>query len=286
MRIVLTGATGYIGSRLLTRLVTDGHEVTALVRGAAAAAKAEAGGVRPVVGDLYDAEWVTARFAPADGVVHTAAAGDGTSEQMDRAVTAAAVRALGGTDRPYVHTSGIWIYGDNRAITEESPFAPPALTAWRTAVERTVLDADVATTIVTPAIVYGHGAGIPAGVLGGRDDRGRVPLVGAGDQHWTTVHVDDVAALYALVLEHGEALGYLIAASGDNPTVRELGEAAAGPAGVAPESAEASRQRLGAAFADALLLDQAAEGAKAKALGWKPAGPALVEELRSGSYAA
>jgi hypothetical protein len=55
---------------------------------------------------------------------------------------------------------------------------------------------------------------------------------------------------------------------------------------VAPESADVSRQRLGAAFADALLLDQAAEGAKAKALGWKPAGPALVEEFRSGSYAA
>ncbi len=99
------------------------------------------------------------------------------------------------------------------------------------------------------------------------------------------MHVDDVAALYALVVERGEALGYVIGASGDNPTVRELGEAAAGPAGVAPESDDASRQRLGGAFADALLLDQATEAAKAKALGWKPVGPTLVEELRSGSYA-
>jgi nucleoside-diphosphate-sugar epimerase len=286
MTIVLTGATGYIGSRLLARLVADGHEVTALVRSDTAAARARDGGARAVVGDLYDADWVTGQFAAGDAVVHTAAAADGTSERMDRAVVTAAVRALGGTGRPYVHTSGIWVWGSNPAITEDAPFAPPALTAWRTAVERTVLDADLIATVVAPAIVHGYGAGIPAGVFGARDDRGRVPLVGSGEQRWTTVHVDDLAALYALVVESGAALGHLIGASGANPTVRELGEAAAGPAGVAPESEDASRERLGAAFADALLLDQATEAAKARALGWKPAGPTLTEELRSGSYTA
>jgi hypothetical protein len=54
---------------------------------------------------------------------------------------------------------------------------------------------------------------------------------------------------------------------------------------VAPETADASRERLGALFADALLLDQQAGAAKARALGWNPAAPTLVEELRSGGYA-
>jgi nucleoside-diphosphate-sugar epimerase len=285
MNIVLTGATGYIGSALLTRLVADGHSVTALVRSEQAAARLEGRGAEPAVGDLYDPDWVTGHFRAADGAVHTAAAGDGTSEQMDRSLAEAAVRAFSGTTKPFVHTSGIWIYGDNADIAEDSPFQPPALTAWRSAVEQIVLDADVAASIVTPGVVFGHGGGMPASLFA-RDDQGRIPLIGDGTQRWVTVHVDDVAALYALVLAGGDALGYVIAASGDNPTVRELAEAAAGDAGVVPETDDESRARLGAAYADALLLDQASSGAKARSLGWKPTPTTLLQELKTGSYAA
>ncbi len=51
------------------------------------------------------------------------------------------------------------------------------------------------------------------------------------------------------------------------------------------ESADETRTRLGVAFADALLLDQQADGAHARSLGWQPAGPALLDELSTGSYA-
>ncbi|UWZ40522.1 NAD(P)H-binding protein [Dactylosporangium roseum] len=281
----MTGGTGYIGSALLDQLVAAGHTVTALVRGDDAAGKVRKAGAEAAVGDLFDTGWVAERFASADGVVHTAATGDARNAEFDRSVVRAAAQALAGTGKPYVHTSGIWIYGDNAGITEDSPFVPPALTAWRGAVERSVLDADLTATIVAPGVVYGHGGGIPGGVLAAqRDEAGRVRLVGDGSQHWATVHVEDVAALYVTVVERGERLGYLVAASGVNPTVRELAEAAAGAAGVAPETADASRERLGALFADALLLDQQTAAAKAKALGWTPVRPALVEELRTGSY--
>lgn len=283
MKIVLTGATGYIGSALLTRLVADGHSVTALVRSDEAAAAVAGRGAEPVLGDLYDPDWVTGQFRAADGAIHTAAPGDGTSERMDRSVTEAAVRAFSGTDKPYVHTGGIWSYGDNPDIGEDSPFQPPALTAWRGAVEQIVLDADVQATIVTPGIVHGHGRGIPGAVFGAGPD-GRVRLIGDGRQHWAAVHVDDVAALYALVVR-GEGLGYVIAASGVNPTVLEIATAAARGAGVTPESADETRARLGAAFADALLLDQQATAGKAQSLGWKPESVTLVEDLESGSYA-
>lgn len=288
MDIVVTGGTGYIGSALLKQLVAGGHAVTALVRSDEAAATVRKAGATPVVGDLFDAAWVAERFAPADAVVHTAATGDASTQRLDRAVVAGAVQALAGTGKPYVHTSGIWVYGDNDDITEDAPFAPPALTAWRQEVEQGVLDADLTATIVAPGIVYGHGGGIPAGVFGpgARDDAGRLRLVGDGTQHWTTVHVEDVAALYRIVLERGERLEYVVAASGDSPTVRELAEAAAGAAGVAgvaAETVEESRERLGALFADALLLDQRTTAAKAKGLGWTPTERPLVEELSATS---
>ncbi|WP_433085448.1 NAD-dependent epimerase/dehydratase family protein [Dactylosporangium sp. CA-052675] len=279
MRIVLTGGTGYIGSAVVRELVAAGHAVTALVRSDEAADKARKHGAEPAVGDLFDAGWTAARFAEGDAAAHIAATGGPDTVEFDQAIVAAAMRA--GT--PYVHTSGIWLWGDNPDITEDSPLAPPALTAWRVPVERSVLEADQPTSIVAPGIVYGRGGGIPAGVLApARDERGRVRLVGDGSQHWTSVHVDDVAVVYRLVLERGSGLGRLVVASGVNPTVRELAEAAAGGAGVAPETAGESRARLGEQFADALLLDQQASGAKARELGWTPSGPSLVEELRAG----
>src|SRR4051794_21180109 len=164
MTIVLTGGTGYIGSALIKELVGAGHSVTALVRNEAGAAKATGLGARAAVGDLFDTGWLAEQFAAADAVAHLAATGDATTQDLDRGVVAAATRALAGTTKPYVHTSGIWIWGDNPAITEESPLSPPALTAWRLPVEQSVLASGLTATIVAPGIVYGYGSGIPAGV--------------------------------------------------------------------------------------------------------------------------
>ena len=123
----------------------------------------------------------------------------------------------------------------------------------------------------------------------GSGDAAPLRLIGDGSQHWSTVHVDDLAALYVLALEHGTAGSVYIAASGANPTVRELGEvaaAAAGASGVEAETVAQTEERLGAGLAEALLLDQQARGTKARIeLGWEPNGPSLVDEIASGSYA-
>lgn len=275
----MTGGTGYIGSALVGQLLEAGHDVTALVREESAAKVAR--GATPAPGDLYDADWVTRQFHAADAVVHLASPSDGSGEALDHIVVSAAVAALGGTAKPYVHTGGIWVYGDNPAITEDSPFRPPALTSWRLGPERMVRDADLASTIVAPGIVYGRGAGIPAGAFGRAAD-GRTLLVGDGSQHWAVVHVDDIATLYRLVLEHGEPLDYLVGATTENPAVRSLGEALGD---AVAETADATRERLGGPYADALLLDQQSAATRAAdVLGWKPAAPTLREEFRSGNY--
>src|SRR4051812_3805052 len=155
MRIVLTGGTGYIGSAVVRELVAGGHAVTALVRGDEAAEKARKHGAEAAVGDLFDVDWTAARLAEGDAAAHIAATGGPDTVDFDKAVVAAAVQAFGGTSKPYLHTSGIWLWGDNADITEESPIAPPALTAWRVPVEQSVLDADLNATVVAPGIVYG-----------------------------------------------------------------------------------------------------------------------------------
>ncbi|WP_223690409.1 NAD-dependent epimerase/dehydratase family protein [Leifsonia poae] len=288
MSILLTGATGYIGSSLLPLLIEEGHSVTALVRDPAKAATAATSGAAVVIGDATDADLVERLALESDGVIHLASGHD-----VDPAFIDAVFRGLEGSDKPFVHTGGIWSYGSNPDISEDSPRNPPQLTAWRGSNEERVLAASgIRTSIVVPAVVYGRGAGIPRVIVDAPRGDGTAPalrLVGDGSQHWTTVHVDDIAALYVLAFEHGDAGAVYVGASGANPTVRELGAAAATAAGldgrVEAELADASRERLGAAFADALLLDQVSRGSRARIdLGWEPNGPSLLDDIASGSY--
>ena len=120
------------------------------------------------------------------------------------------------------------------------------------------------------------------------DDQGNLIMLGTGQQHWSTVHVADLADFFRRVLEHDAARGYYIIGDGLNPTVAELTEAAAaavGAPGAAPGSDEEARQRLGDYFAELLLLDQGATAAKARTeLDWSPSHPGLIEEFRHGSY--
>src|SRR5689334_5860562 len=79
MKLTLTGATGFVGSHVLTELQDHGHEVTALVRDQAQADRVAARGATPVVVDLYDRPTVVGLLTGADGAIHTASPGDETS---------------------------------------------------------------------------------------------------------------------------------------------------------------------------------------------------------------
>jgi nucleoside-diphosphate-sugar epimerase len=273
MHVFLTGASGYIGSSVLRALIRHGHRVTAIVRfDEKAQAVRDAGGAA-LVGDVTDTEVVERLAHEADGVVHTASAAE-----VDPAFVRTVLRALEGTPKPFVHTGGIFTFGNSTDISEQSPVSPPALTAWRGPNEALVRASSARTTIVAPGIVYGRGAGIPQMFVG--DGEHEVRLVGDGSQRWTTVHVDDVAEFYVLALERGAQDGYVLAATGDNPTMREIAEAGAHGSPVVAESVDASRERLGADFADALLMHQECSGAHARsAYGWSPTRPTLLQDL-------
>src|SRR6476661_2754031 len=126
MRVALTGATGFIGSHVLAELQGHGHEVTALVRDDAHADVVAARGATPAVVDLYDKPAVVSVLSAADGAIHTASPGDATSADLDSAAVDAAIEAFSGTGKPHIQVSGLWVYGNNTSISEESPFNSPA----------------------------------------------------------------------------------------------------------------------------------------------------------------
>ena len=291
MRVALTGATGFIGSHVLTELQEHGHEVTALVRDDAQADVVAAGGATPTVVDLYDRPAVVSVLSATDGAIHTASPGDATSADLDSAAADAAIEAFAGSGKPYIHISGTWAYGDNTSISEQSPFNAPAFVAWREPIERRLLDAtDMRGVVIVASVAYGDGAGGMPGLLLGspRDDAGNLIMLGTGQQHWSTVHVADLADFFRRALEDESARGYYVIGNGLNSTVAELTEAAAaaaGAPGAVPGSDDEARGRLGEYFAQVLLLDQGTDAAKARAeLGWSPSRAGLVDEFRTGSY--
>src|SRR4051794_32188290 len=166
MKVALTGATGFIGSHVLTELQEHGHEVVALVRDDI---------------DLYDRPAVVSALKGADGAVHTASPGDETSANLDAAVAEAAIEAFAGTGKPYLQISGIWVYGANADITEDSPFNPPAMVSFREPIERRVIGASgMRGVVIVSGTAYGDGGGgIPGLLLGSpRDDAGNLIMLG------------------------------------------------------------------------------------------------------------
>lgn len=291
MRIALTGATGFVGSHILMELREHGDEVVALVRDDDQADRAVASGATAAVVDLYDRATVARLLSGTDGAVHTASPGDATSADLDAAVADAAIGAFAGTGKPYLHISGAWIYGNNTSISEDSPMNPPAFVAWREPIQRRILGAtSMRGAVIVSSTAYGDGGGgIPALLLGSpRDDAGKLIMIGTGQQHWSTVHVADLANLFRRVLDDASARGYYVVGDGRNPTVAELTEAAAdaiGAPGAVPGSDQEARARLGDYFAEVLLLDQGTPADRARdELGWSSTRPGLVDELRHGSY--
>ncbi|MFZ1996858.1 MAG: NAD-dependent epimerase/dehydratase family protein [Solirubrobacteraceae bacterium] len=286
MKVFLTGATGYVGSAVLARLLTDGHEVVAHARSVKSADRLLPGAL-PAIGDLTDAGWLREHVNHSDGVIHAASPNDATSGALDTAFLDAVLPILAGSDRPLVHTGGTWIHGSGIGIDENTPVNPPPIVAWRPAVRdrvRAAASDGIRTVMIAPANIYGDGGGIPAMLAYGptTDDSEPALLVVGGDQHLANVHRADIAALYTLALTEAPAGSYYLGANRDSPTMTEIAKAVSVARGldgrITREPLEQSRLRLGP-FADAVLIDAQIDCQHAQDLGWRPSGQSLLDDL-------
>jgi nucleoside-diphosphate-sugar epimerase len=216
MQVFVTGATGYIGGTVATRLAKAGHTVTGLIRDSAKTTDLARLGIQPVVGTLDDADILAEHARRADAVVNAA-----DSDHRDAVETF--IAALAGSGKPLIHTSGSSIVGigtdgeTSEAVFDEDILDPgsrwepdhPVRKA-RVAVDRLVLAAaekGVRTAVLCHSLIYGHGRGanrdsvLIAALVRQARSSGVVQHVGPGRNVWSTVHLDDVADLYLLALE-------------------------------------------------------------------------------------
>jgi nucleoside-diphosphate-sugar epimerase len=225
MDLFVTGAAGYIGGTVATRLIAAGHRVRGLVRTPEKAGALADTGVEPVIGDLDDAALLAREARKAEGVVHAASADH-------RASVAAFIEALAGSGKALIHTSGSSVIGDdargNRVceliFDEDSPFVVAPAKQARRDLELSLLgcaDRGIRALVICPSLIYGRGRGlnphsaqIPFLVSNARQ-RGTVQIVGEGVNRWSNVHVDDVAELYLLALTKAPAGAFYFVENGE-----------------------------------------------------------------------
>ena len=207
MRVLVTGASGFIGSAVVAELVKAGHEVTGLARSDAAAAAVTAAGAAVHRGSMEDLASLRAGAAAADGVIHTAFNNiSETTTNIADAIEANvhAIEALGealaGSGRPLAVTSGTALIAPGRVVTEQDvPDAgsfnalAPAETAALSFAERAVR----VSVVRFPLTVHGEGdhGFIPA-LIGIARDKGISAYPGDGSNRWCAVHRLDAAHLF------------------------------------------------------------------------------------------
>jgi len=298
MKIFMTGASGYIGGTVADSLIKAGHAITGLARTDAAAARLRAHGIEPVRGDLSSHSVVRNAARSADAVINCANA-------EDPFVVAAIVEGLAGSGKALLHTSGSSVVGDKAAgnhsskiYHEDTPFEPLPEKIQRVAVQRAVLASaaqGVRSVVLCPCLIYGQGRGANADSIQvpnliRQAVRSGVPrYIGAGENIWSTVHIDDVASAYLLALEAARAGSFYFIENGE-ASLKSIVESIARLLGGkrSPESwsiddAIAEWGPQSAWFSLGGNSRVSAEKAR-KMLGWSPAGADLFHEIERGWY--
>jgi nucleoside-diphosphate-sugar epimerase len=243
MKVLVTGATGYIGAVAADALVANGHEVLGLARSARSADALRKRGIEPAMGDFGDVVSLTAAITETrpDAVVSTASVGASSGDNAstfarDREAVRAMAEALAGHGGALVFTSGSAVFGTfsggdaTDTVYDEDTVLPlprsvfaasgvhPLLVAGfgdsmaaRVETERTVLTRQgVRGIVVRPGLVYGRGGNSDLSALIARArTNGRAGHWGSGGTLQSYVHVEDLAELYRLAVErapHGAVL--------------------------------------------------------------------------------
>jgi nucleoside-diphosphate-sugar epimerase len=293
MRIFVTGATGFIGSRLVPELIGAGHTVLGLTRSEAGAEKLRAAGAEVQYGDLENLDSLREGAAKSEGVVHLAFQHDFSQFlkvcEDDRKAIEAMGEVLLGSKRPFVVTSGTAIAAnvDGKPSTEDSPKSSHNPRAASEAAVQVLTDRGVNTSVVRLSQIHDtHKQGLVPYVTAVAREKGVSVYVGEGGNRWPAAPVTDTARLYRLAVEKAEPGAIYHAVDEEGVSMKAIAEALGRGLkvpvkSITPEEVEAHFGWL-AMFA---RLDMPSSSAiTRKKLGWKPSGPGLIADLDGMDY--
>lgn len=224
-KVLVTGASGYIGGSIAALLVKNGYQVKGLTRSEAKAEELRSHGIEPVIGELSDSSLMGKCAAEADIVV------DAADSDNAEAVTTF-LEALAGSNKIFIHTSGSSIVSDRangerseRIFAEDTQYTPDPEKKARVAIDNQVVASakrGISSVVICPCLIYGQGLGpksesqqVPT-LIKQAIKSGKARCVGRGENIWSTIHIHDLAHLYLAVIKNAPQRGvFLFAESGE-----------------------------------------------------------------------
>jgi dihydroflavonol-4-reductase len=237
--IVITGAGGFIGSRVARLLYERGDEVVALVRDPTKATALRDLGVRLVAGDLGSAAAIRSAIAGSGGVIHIAgsyrvgipAAERPAMYEANVAVTERVLDAAIAEGVPrIVYISTVNVFGNSKGRVSDETFKRDPADGFGSYYDETkylahlVVEERIAAgapiVIVQPGTVYGRGDHSAIGGQLKAAYEGTARYVVLGDLGVTPTHVDDLAAGIVAAFDHAR-IGQTYVMCGENMRLRE-----------------------------------------------------------------
>ncbi|GGF99578.1 oxidoreductase [Rhodococcoides trifolii] len=295
MSVFVTGASGWIGSATVDTLLAAGYDVTGLARSDASAETLKAKGASVIRGDLDDLDSLRMGSTGADAVIHLANKHDwanpAESNRAERAAVQTICDVLAGSDRPFLFASGVAGLAQGRPSTEDdpSPFSGPD--APRGGAENLAFDY-VEKGVKSIALRFSpttHGDGdhgFIAYIVAAARAKGVSGYVGDGSTGWAAVHRSDAATMIRLGLETAPAGARLHAVGEESVPTKDIADAIGRGLGLPTASipSEQAQEHFGFIGSFFAMDLSSSSTITQKMLGWNPSGPALLDDLASGSY--
>lgn len=295
MRILVTGANGFIGSALIPELLNAGHQVVGLTRSDGGVEAIEKAGAEAWRGDVNDREGLQKAVEQSEGVIHTAFDHDFSkfmaSCEEDRKVITAMGEILVGSNRPLVVTSSI---GASNTVpgtlpVEDNPTASSKVFPRAASDEAALALADRGVNVSimrNPQIHDTVKQGLVSDLIKLARQKGRAAYIGDGSNRWSATHLSDAVRVYRLAIEKAQLGAKYHSVAEEGVSMREIaGVIGAGlnvPAVSIFEDEAADHFGWLIKFAGRELT--ASGKLTQERLGWIPKGSGLIADLSQMRY--